>query len=208
MGSGFEGANFRFAYLTTLSFLVTACGRPVASSRDSAAVACDISAAYALIVVAEAKGHPLVLTTQDQSLLTSVRGGTWWRMESKRPLSVFFSPAIPVKAPADVLLEKLEDRGNFNAVARCASVRQLLTTRQIAFGIETINVAAMPNKEELFKARIESISLPVLSAGGKQAVLAASSVSGPLAGGGQLILFELQRNSQWKVVAFSPLWVA
>ena len=181
--------------------LSAACGHSVAPPRpDSASVACDAAAAYAKIVIANSKGKPVVFTSEDQPFSGSIVGGEWWKMEGDRPLSV--------AAPPAALVKRLEDQGNRNAVSRCASVRKLLEGQHIGYGSKAVDAVSSPNPPEMFKASIQTVSIPIVSADGQRAVLASSGVSGALAGGGFLQLLGRQANGNWEVIAFSPLWVA
>lgn len=184
-----------------LSILTSACGSTATPSRPNpAAIACDVAAAYAQIVIEKADGKPVVFTTDDQPFSAPVVGGEWWKMEGELPRAV--------AAPPAALVKRLEDQGNRNAVSRCSSLRKLLGSRQIGYGRQAVDAVNSSDPSRLFKASIQTISLPVVSEDGRQAVLASSGVSGPLAGGGFLQLLERQDTGQWKVVAFSPLWVA
>lgn len=157
-------------------------------------VACDVAAAYAQTVITEAKNRAVVFTVDDEAFTSPITGGGWWRMDGDRP-----KPATP---PPAALIKRLEYQGSRNAVPRCPSVRKLLDHQHIGYGPEAIHAVTSENPSELFKARVHTISMPVVSADGKQAVLASSGVSGLLAGGGFLQLLERQPDGNWKVLPF------
>ena len=115
---------------------------------------------------------------------------------------------VSARPPPASLVKKLQDQGNRNAVARCASVRRLLDAHGIAYGARAVNAAVKPDPSELFEATVLTISLPVVSVDGKQALLASSGVSGPLAGAGFLQFLEVQPDGRWRAVASSSLWVS
>lgn len=166
--------------------------------------ACEVAAAYAAIVVANANSRAVVFTADDEPFYGPIAGGEWFMMNSQRPTSATPPPAALVK--------RLEDQGNRNAVGRCLSVRKLLDGRSIGYGQKKVDAQtkldAFKKPAELFRATIQTISVPVVSVDGKQAVLASSAISGPLAAGGMLELLNRQPDGSWKVVAFSPLWVS
>ena len=73
---------------------------------------------------------------------------------------------------------------------------------------KAVNAVSSAEPSERFKASIQTFSMPIVSADGQRAVLASSQVSGALAGGGFLQLLERQADGNWKVIAFTPLWIA
>ena len=181
--------------------LCAACGNTVAPPRpNSASVACEAASAYANIVITKSNGKPVVFASDDQPFNGPIVGGEWWKMEAELPLSAAVAPAALVKG--------LEAQGNRNAVSRCASVRKLLESHHIGYGSKAVNAVSSPDPSEQFKASIQTVSMPIVSADGQRAVLASSQVSGALAGGGFLQLLERQADGNWKVIAFSPLWIA
>ena len=181
--------------------LSAACGNTVAPPRaNSASVACEAAAAYAMIVITKSKGKRIVFTSDDQPFNGPIVGGEWWKMKGERPLSAAAAPAALVK--------RLEDQGNRNAVSRCASVRKLLEGHHIRYGSKAVDAVSSPDPSELFSASIQTVSMPIVSADGQRAVLASSGVSGALAGSGFLQLLERQADGNWEVIAFSPLWIA
>lgn len=191
---------FPLASLLTTVLSVSACGTADQRLPDAKAAVCDVAAAYANNLIVEAKGHPIVFTTADQSFVGPISGGDWWTIDEKRPRSA--------KSPPLVLVKKLEVQGNLNAVARCPSVRSLLDQQHIGYGSKAVDAADSGDSGKLFTASINTISMPIVSADGKQAVLASSGVSGPLAGGGFVQFLERQPNGIWRVVAVSPLWIS
>ncbi len=184
-----------------VALFATTCGGTAPAARsNSISFACEVAAAYVQIVISEAKNRPVVFTTNDEPFNAPLAGGEW----SKRT-----GELQQVAAPPPVaLVKRLEDRGNLNAVSRCLSVRKLLKSHHIGYGPEAVDAVNSPDPSQLFKASIHTISVPVVSANGKQAVLASSSVSGLLAGAGFLHFLERQSDGSWTVVAFSLLWVA
>jgi len=54
----------------------TACGNPAAAPRPkTTSAACEVAANYAAIVIAEAKGRPVVFTTDDEPFSFPILGG-------------------------------------------------------------------------------------------------------------------------------------
>lgn len=191
---------FQSVIVLLITLAGTACSVATAPNPNRAALPCEVAAAYADIVIAEAKSRPVVFTASDEPFTSPIAGGEWWKMDRERPTSV--------TAPSAALVKRLEDQGNRNAVARCSSVRKLLDSRRIGYGSKAVDAVNSPDPAELFKAIIHNISVPVVSADGKKAILVSSGVSGPLAGGGFLQLLEKQPDGKWEVIAFSPLWVS
>lgn len=177
-----------------------ACGDSGVSSHASAASsACEVAAAYAETVIAEAQSQAAVFAAIDEPFSAPLAGGQWV-MADERSRSATPPPAA--------LIKRLQDQGDRDAVTRCALVQELLDRRRINYGSKAVDAVSSPNSSEMFEASIHTISMPVVSVNGRQAVLASSVVSGPLAGSGFLQLLERQPNGKWKVVAFSPLWIA
>lgn len=183
-----------------VALLATACGSARTPPPDPGSLACEVAAAYVQTVIAKAKNRPIVFTTNDEPFDAPFAGGQWWKMTGELPKAATPPPAALVK--------RLEDQGNRNAVSHCLSVRKLLDDHHIGYGPKAVDAINSPDPSELFKATIHTISVPIVSANGKQALLGSSGVSGPLAGGGFLQLLERQPGGEWKVVAFSGLWVA
>ena len=172
-------------------------GSATASLADPASVACSVAAAYVVTVIAEAKNRPVVFTRHDKPSTSAITGGRWWKTDGTRL----------VRPPA-ALIRRFEDQVNRNAVGRCPSVRRLLDSRRVGYGQKAVDAVYSPDPSILFKARVYTISVPVVSADGKKAILYSSGVSGLMATGAYLELLERQPNGKWTVVANSALTVS
>lgn len=91
------------------------------------------------------------------------------------------------------------------AVSRCPTIRQLLQQQQVRYGRIPQSI---PIQDDLYPADIEYVSLPAISEDGQSAVLAYSSISGPLAASGLLVHLVRQSDGQWRIVGQADLWVS
>jgi hypothetical protein len=166
----------RSTTILLLPLFATACG----GSAHRAPALCDVAGAYAQIAIAHAKGRPVVFTDEDEPFTSTITGGEWWRADE--PTSAIVPPLA--------LLKQLQASANRNAVRRCASVRKVLDGYRIGYGSKARDAATTSVHDGLFSATIMTISLPVVSGGGKHAVLASSSVAGPEAASGLLHMLD------------------
>jgi len=127
----------RYKIISLVALSATACGNAPPPRSKPKSVACDVAAAYAETVIAEAKGRPVVFTANDEPFTSPITGGEWWKLDGERPKSATPPPAALVK--------RLQDQGNRNAVARCSSVRKLLDGRRIVYGAKAVDAVNSPN---------------------------------------------------------------
>lgn len=115
---------------------------------------------------------------------------------------------IPVSATDKALWEMLVSNGLGNAVAECQAVRVLLRERKIAFGDAAVAAIKTTGAGPLYSATTAFVSLPVVSEDGRTAIAVTSTVSGPLAGGGQLWKMKKESGGNWKTVGMMGLWIS
>ena len=148
-------------------------------------------------------GHlyrPTVFGTYDEPFMTPINGFGWYAADGDQSKTV---------APPPVeLVRQLEKLGNRNAIARCTTVRDLLDQHRIRYGQKATAAVNRESPDGLWNAANFTVSLPVISADGKLALLASSQVAGPSSGNGFLELLERQADGKWKMVATSVIWVA
>lgn len=171
-----------------------------APKADQLAVACNVAVAYAETVIANEKDRPIVFTMAEEPFILPAEFRQWWTADQDSPRRA--------KPPPIALIRRLQKRQIGNAVARCPSVRRLLESRRIKYGSKAVDAVTTSDPSEAFKAAVYTVSVPVVSADGKKAVLVASSVSGPMAAGAFLQLVERRSDDRWTVVASSLLTVS
>jgi hypothetical protein len=83
-------------------------------------------------------------------------------------------------APPAGLLTRMQRARSIDAVGACASIRAYLAGHGMPFGKAATDAAAKPDKDAMYKGTILSVFLPIMAAGGNDAVLVSSEVSGIL----------------------------
>ena len=104
-------------------------------------------------------------------------------------------------APPAGLLNRMEHDSSIDAVGACASIRAYLAGHGIAFGRAATDAVAKPDKNGVYKGAIASVSLPIMAAGGNDAVLASSEVSGILMSDVLLNYLHRDPDGKWRVVS-------
>ena len=185
---------------TLISLSTWGCKNTTDSNVKSAALQCEVAAAYAAVIVARMKDRPTVFGTYDEPFMTPINGFGWYAADGDQSKTV---------APPPVeLVRQLEKLGNRNAIARCTTVRDLLDQHRIRYGQKATAAVNRESPDGLWNAANFTVSLPVISADGRLALLASSQVAGPSSGNGFLELLERQADGKWKMVATSVIWVA
>ena len=113
----------------------------------------------------------------------------------------------PSGLPSD-LLATFEHQGAVSAIASCGEVREVLKKQQLRFGPHWVRWGSGVDMNRHRRAVIYAISLPVLSADGKQAVLAQDMDCGVRCG--QSVFLHLNRTAdgKWVVVREHSLGVS
>ncbi len=115
-----------------------------------------------------------------------------------------------ITPPADTLVDAAEELEQHSAGRGCPSVQNLLSKRHIPFEqpIGKDGPAQAGPNDGPWPSTIIQVSLPAVSADGSTAVLMASSISGPEAGGGAFYLLQRQLSGAWQIVATAEIWVS
>jgi hypothetical protein len=184
--------------LALLLIAYASAARPVAPSQLSAApFACDVAVASAQAMIAEDMGHPVFATEGDGIRLGLPRNNVWVRPWGKK--------TIPKTPSIMLLMKRLHEQAGQNAVARCASVRKMLTARGIGYGPPAVKAARSRNSRQATSIYI--LSHPVVSPDGRQALLLVGFSEGGLVSSTFLQLLERHARGGWKVVGEAPLLV-
>ena len=158
---------------------------------------CAVALSYVRDLVKGARGRRLVFSTNEQPSLDIINGG-WFEADAA------IGQPKPLSAPSPDLIERLA-RTNGNAVRRCWSVRQFLRSSGISYGAQSAKAA---RTRVVFRAYIETVSLPVVSLDQHQAVLARGEMHGSEDGGGWFELLQSTADGKWKVIGFRPTWMS
>ncbi|WP_372919399.1 hypothetical protein [Sandarakinorhabdus sp.] len=112
--------------------------------------------------------------------------------------------------PADALVDAAEELEQNSAGRGCPSVQDLLSERHIPIE-QPLGKDGPPQQkvdDGLWPSTIIQVSLPAISADGSTAVLMASSISGPEAGGGSFYLLQRQPSGAWQIIATAGIWIS
>ena len=112
------------------------------------------------------------------------------------------------RPPRD-LLERMFEAPETKPDLACPDYPALLGAEQIEFG----EAAALENsrsgdQHDVFRARSLRLTLPVVSRGGQEAVMAASTAYGPLAGGTEIVHRGKNRVGRWVVTDELPIAIS
>jgi hypothetical protein len=166
-------------------------------TQAKADLRCAVALSYVRDVVEQARGRRLVFSTSERPSIDLING-EWFEADA----ALGHPKSLP--APASDLVEGLS-RTSTNAVRRCWSVRQFLKTNGIAYGGKAAKAA---RTRGVFKAYIQTVSLPVVSEDQRRAVLERGEMRGFTDGGGWLELLERKPNGEWKVIGYRPTWMS
>lgn len=153
---------------------------------------CEVAAAYARDVIADSSGSGLIFSSKPPSRTDFLRTG-WWASDSRDP--------VPVTPPMGLPLRYWQEE-NSSAVEQCHSVRKLLAARGILYGVRAERAARRLARRERRGVSFFHMSLPVVSADGRHAILAISHSDGAF-----LELLERQSDGSWRAIASNPLAV-
>jgi hypothetical protein len=168
---------------------------PAAHGGDD--LRCTVALSYVTDIVRKAQGRRMVFSTDEQPPF-DIMNGDWFETGA----DVIHPKPLP--APAPDLVERLSHTTG-NAVRRCSSVRQFLRTTGITYGAQATKAA---RTRGVFKAYIQTVSLPVVSEDQRRAVLKRGEMRGSMDGGGWFELLERQPNGKWKVIGYRPTWMS
>jgi len=171
-----------------------------ATSRSSVEAACDASLVIAAQSVEQNQPRRLVFDPEDAPSADQLRGLRWRSGTDEHPRA---APPPPLS-----LVRTLEKQGDLNAVPRCKNVRSFLSNASVEFGSAAVNAALMTEKNFTYQATIMHVSLAVLSAYGRNALVKSSATSAPLAAAGWLFLLERDHKGKWSVVRRALIWIS
>ncbi len=178
-------------------FALLAATLAVPTTHPPADVRCAIALGYVTDIVTKARGRRIVFSTNDVELWDIANSG-WFEARTD-----FIDPK-PIPAPSRDLVDRLRhERGN--AVRLCSSVRRFLKERGIEYGAKATKAA---RTRGVFKAYIQSVTLPVVSDDQRRSLLERNEVRGFTDGGGWFELLERQSNGEWKATGFRPTWMS
>lgn len=123
-------------------------------------------------------------------------GSNWFTIQNDRPVAV--SP------PASETISAF-------AAARPASVAECVDflREAQARGLRLAGENEKPRlRGEFYKVRMQTVGLPVVSPDGSEALAYVDSTSGPLAGGGFLVLLRRAADGVWRIAGRRLLWVS
>ena len=113
-----------------------------------------------------------------------------------------------VSGPSSSLLRRLERQKGENAIASCPNIRNILSRRHIGYGPEAVSAAVKNSEGARYRSVIIYLSLPIVSADGKEAVFVRSFQSAGLFGAGKVVYMTSGKDGKWKPLASAQLWVS
>jgi hypothetical protein len=182
------------ATISTVFLLLSACGRETSEER---AAACEVAKFLVLDDLNHARSHSIVYSTAANDSVSNLPRGRWWGTSGHL-----------INAPSSTLLSRLEKQDGENAVAACADVRKLLDERHIAYGAEAVDASVKNSPTGFFKKTIIYLSLPIVSADGREAIYLHSFQSGGRFGTGQVEYRKSDMRGGWVLVGSAELWVS
>ncbi|MBI1686863.1 hypothetical protein [Caulobacter hibisci] len=111
----------------------------------------------------------------------------------------------PVRPPARATVRTF-GAARQASVTDCADVRRSITAR----GMRIVASEGSPRmrRDGLYDVTTHTLTVPVVSPDGSEALAYADSVSGPLAGGGYLVLLRRKPDGAWKIAGRMGLWIS
>jgi hypothetical protein len=168
-----------------------------AAGGPAAELRCDIAWAYFEVLLSDPARQPSVFSTEGLTpFIPDAYPRSWSSVDGERtasPPPPGLAEALPVGS---------------NAVRSCASIQRSLTARGRRFGPGAAAWARRVRPGAHFRARIETVSLPAVSADGQHAVLVASNSRGGLDAGEVWVHMERGRDGRWRATGLTGLWVS
>lgn len=159
---------------------------------------CTVALAYIDALLAQPSKLPRVFSTQQEPIPDLPKSSSWMSARYDRHGA----------SPSQALLRQLSNDAVQNAITGCASVRAALNRRGIRYGDKAAGEVAQSSAASSYKAELSSVSLPVVSQDGKEALLISSRASGPLEAVGFLKYLRRLPSGAWVVVSSATLWVS
>jgi hypothetical protein len=157
---------------------------------------CEVATAYAEMLAGEFRERRRVFDASAFLFLELPQANSPW---------VRAGDAQPVPGPPFPLIQALTNRNPLNV---CPTMRARLTAMHISYGVAAARQAVRHRSNGHFGAVILTISMPSVSADGRDAVLGESSYFGPLSGGASLIHLQRNGTGRWQVVGQIGLYVS
>lgn len=174
--------------------MLSACGTKPQQQSST----CDVASAFTEMVAADMSERQTVFSDEPLDLTQHI---------SDSVANASDQPTAAARPPA-ALMAHFRQQGATNALTACAPVRALLQNQRIRFGRQATQQGLRQDANGVFASSIVSVSVPVVSADGQQALIGSTIASGTLDGAGLLFLLEKQPNGRWQVVAEYQLYVS
>lgn len=162
-------------------------------------VSCEASLAFIKDFVSRSDGRKLVFTSEDDAERGNLTGQHWTQRSARHERTT---------EPPRSLIKKLEREGGLNSVSRCAQIRVFLDSRHIAYGPDAVEQAQKQGKDFTYRAEIVSVSLAVVSADRKIALLSSRAGSAPLAASGAIHQLDRDGSSHWRITKSAVVWIS
>jgi hypothetical protein len=123
-------------------------------------------------------------------------GSNWFTIENDRPVATSPPGRETISAFAAARPASAADCADFLREAQ-------------ARGLRLAGENEKPRlRGEFYKVRMQTVGLPVVSPDGSEALAYVDSTSGPLAGGGFLVLLRRAADGAWRIAGRRLLWVS
>lgn len=158
---------------------------------------CAVAVSYVEQWLATMPGRAVVFDTAPQ-MVDSVGRVRWPVVKGK-----------PGTKPSRALMARLEATQGVNAVTACPTLRAYLDRAGIGYGDDAVRaVLPPPGVAGNYRKAILSVALPAVGADKRTAVLAASTSSFPMGGGGFLHFLRRRSDGSWHLVSTAGLWIS
>lgn len=167
-------------------------------SRVAKDDACTVAVRFTESWLRERGGNPIVFSDEPESSVPRPVPGAW------RLLS-----GDPGGAPSPSTLRTVGTLPTASAVAHCPALRAFLDRTRVKHGADAVKaIVDGRGPDDSYPIEIFSLSLPSVGADGTEALVATGTVSGPEAGGGQILLLNRRADGSWHAVSSQPTWIS
>jgi hypothetical protein len=190
-----------------LAALAAIAGCRQATPPDPRSLACDVAAAHVQDLLAKPTDQPWVFTLDDENMLGSLADGSpgaiigdqWIRPDGSGQRA---------EPPPEGLVAKLRKQGYPSAIRHCPALRALLDSRHVKYGAAAVAAVVKRQKDGVFPAAIEGVSLPAVSDDGTRALFVATGIAGMEGGGGSLVYAVRDAGGRWRPAGWLGLWIS